>query len=134
MEQKVTEEIVAAAATRLLKRGERVTVRRVRKEIGKGSHTTILKFLDVWRESLEGQYTQVEVPDALVDSNDELIRSRTVIGARWREEAATREMTEKITAIIAEREEARARSRLLEELLNTVLDEMRRLSSKLSNA
>ena len=63
----VEQEHVSKACNELVRAGEEPSTLKVRKMLGKGSHSTIQKFIKVWKESDEGKSIQVETLPATVD-------------------------------------------------------------------
>lgn len=55
MPRGITQQNVFAAADTLLQRGERPTIERVRRELGRGSPNTVNPLLDAWWRSLRGR-------------------------------------------------------------------------------
>nr|WP_321397289.1 DNA-binding protein [uncultured Desulfobacter sp.] len=67
----VEQEHVSKACNYLVRAGEEPSTLKVRKMLGKGSHSTIQKFIKAWKESEEGQAIHVENLPAVVDLPDE---------------------------------------------------------------
>jgi len=61
----ITENEVIAAADALQAAGMKITILAVREKLGRGSFTTVKKFLDRWQSSAEPQQQQQPVPPQL---------------------------------------------------------------------
>ena len=69
--RRVEQEHVSKVCNDLVRAGEEPSTLKVRKMLGKGSHSTIQKFIKVWKESEEGQAIHVENLPAVVELPDE---------------------------------------------------------------
>lgn len=63
----IEQEDVSKACNDLIRAGEEPSTIKVRKILGKGSHSTIQKFIKTWKESEDGKAVQVDLLPAVVD-------------------------------------------------------------------
>lgn len=69
----INQEDVSNACNELVKAGETPTTLRIHKMLGRGSNSTIQKFIKVWRESEEAQNSKVDQLPAVVELPKEFV-------------------------------------------------------------
>lgn len=130
----ITFEQVVGVIESLTIHGKRVTAANIRAELGRGSMSTILKHLQVWRTT-QGK-TKPELPDtqdrdysALHKAVNDLIREATV---QVEHEAirAANDNAETIKGLMAEAEEAKERLQELEEQVAQLTEERGELQAQ----
>ena len=77
----ITQELVFNAASEIVRQGEKPTVLTVHKLLGRGSFSTVTKYLKLWEESSEAAEARVDslpkettVPDALSSDTEALVK------------------------------------------------------------
>ena len=112
----LTYEVVADVAHRMLQEGVEPASSSVYKRLGRGSLSTVIKFLQIWQQRRAEQTRTVEIPAELAEEGMEFIR--VVWGsAQGRAEREIQAVKEQGAAQVANAQQE----------LNNVLEEMQRL-------